>query len=145
MRGGQWQVLSLLKGLGAGNVLLTPAGGPLMAESKLNGIEAVGLSMISLGSYGSGLRSGPRARCPIPHLGGGSGEQHSPGSVQESGICCRSYIPLAMEIRSREPLPRCLRACQTQTRGSQRFLPIRYRWFTTASTSRPGWLRESES
>jgi glycosyltransferase involved in cell wall biosynthesis len=50
MRGGQWQVLSLLKGLGAGNVLLTPAGGPLMAESKLHGIEAVGLSMISLGA-----------------------------------------------------------------------------------------------
>ena len=50
MRGGQWQVLSLLKGLGAGNVLLTPAGGPLMAEAKMAGIEASGLSMLSLGA-----------------------------------------------------------------------------------------------
>src|SRR3954451_11276813 len=50
MRGGQWQGLSLLKGLGAGNVLLTPPGGPFMAEAKSHGIEAVGLSMISLGT-----------------------------------------------------------------------------------------------
>ena len=38
MRGGQWQVLSLLKGLGAGNLLLTPADGPLMAAAKACGI-----------------------------------------------------------------------------------------------------------
>jgi hypothetical protein len=50
MRGGQWQVLSLLKGLGAGNVLLTPADGPLMAEAKTAGIQAAGLSMLSLGA-----------------------------------------------------------------------------------------------
>jgi glycosyltransferase involved in cell wall biosynthesis len=50
MRGGQWQVLSLLKGLGAGNVLLTPAGGPLMAAAQACGVQAEPLTMLSLGS-----------------------------------------------------------------------------------------------
>jgi glycosyltransferase involved in cell wall biosynthesis len=49
MRGGQWQVLSLLKGLGSGNTLLTPAGGPLMAEATARGIQAEPLTMLSLG------------------------------------------------------------------------------------------------
>lgn len=50
MRGGQWQVLSLLKGLGAGNVLLTPGGGPLMAAAQACGLQAEPLTMLSLGS-----------------------------------------------------------------------------------------------
>jgi glycosyl transferase family 1/glycosyl transferase family 4 len=50
MRGGQWQVLSLLKGLGAGNVLLTPADGPLMAAAKACGIAVEPLTMRSLGA-----------------------------------------------------------------------------------------------
>ena len=49
MRGGQWQVLSLLKGLGAGNLLLTPANGPLMAAAKACGIAVEPLTMRSLG------------------------------------------------------------------------------------------------
>jgi hypothetical protein len=49
MRGGQWQVLSLLKGLGAGNVLLTPADGPLMTAAKACGIAVEPLTMLSLG------------------------------------------------------------------------------------------------
>ena len=49
MRGGQWQVLSLLTGLGAGNVLLTPSAGPLMREAKARGIDAQPLTMLSLG------------------------------------------------------------------------------------------------
>lgn len=48
MRGGQWQVLSLLKGLGAGNVLLTPADGPLMTAARACGIQAEPFSMLSL-------------------------------------------------------------------------------------------------
>lgn len=50
MRGGQWQVLSLLKGLGAGSVLLTPAGGPLMAAAQACGVQAEPLTMLSLGA-----------------------------------------------------------------------------------------------
>ena len=50
MRGGQWQVLSLLKGLGAGSVLLTPAGGPLMAAAQACGVHAEPLTMLSLGA-----------------------------------------------------------------------------------------------
>jgi hypothetical protein len=50
MRGGQWQVLSLLKGLGAGSVLLTPAGGPLMAAAQACGVHAEPLTMLSLGT-----------------------------------------------------------------------------------------------
>ena len=34
MRGGQWQVLSLLKGLGPDNLLLTPEGGPLITRAR---------------------------------------------------------------------------------------------------------------
>src|SRR5687767_14215817 len=50
MRGGQWQVLSLLKGLGAGSVLLTPAGGPMMAAAQACGIQVEPLTMLSLGA-----------------------------------------------------------------------------------------------
>src|SRR5690349_3109238 len=50
MRGGQWQVLSLLKGLGAGNMLLTPAAGPLMNEAKAANLSVEPLSMLSLGA-----------------------------------------------------------------------------------------------
>jgi glycosyltransferase involved in cell wall biosynthesis len=50
MRGGQWQVLSLLKGLGAGSVLLTPAGGPLMAAAQACGVHCEPLTMLSLGA-----------------------------------------------------------------------------------------------
>lgn len=48
MRGGQWQVLSLLQGLGGGNLLLTPAGGSLMSQAGLRGIAVEPLSMLSL-------------------------------------------------------------------------------------------------
>lgn len=50
MRGGQWQVLSLLKGLGAGNTLLTPAAGPLMNEAKAHNLAVEPLTMLSLGA-----------------------------------------------------------------------------------------------
>jgi glycosyltransferase involved in cell wall biosynthesis len=50
MRGGQWQVLSLLKGLGAGNMLLTPAAGPLMNEAKSYNLQVEPLTMLSLGA-----------------------------------------------------------------------------------------------
>ena len=49
MRGGQWQVFSLLKGLGAGNLLLTPADGPLMAAAKTAGIRCGTLNAIARG------------------------------------------------------------------------------------------------
>ncbi|HYI97803.1 MAG TPA: glycosyltransferase family 4 protein [Bryobacteraceae bacterium] len=49
MRGGQWQVLSLLRGLGAGNLLLTPADGPLMVAAQACGLQAEPLTMLSLG------------------------------------------------------------------------------------------------
>ena len=48
MRGGQWQVLSLVLGLGDGNTLLTAAEGPLMHEAKKRGVDAQPLSMCSL-------------------------------------------------------------------------------------------------
>jgi hypothetical protein len=48
MRGGQWQVLSLLAGLGSGNTLLTAADGPLMQEARRLGIDVQPLSMLSL-------------------------------------------------------------------------------------------------
>ena len=50
MRGGQWQVLSLLKGLGAGNMLLTPAAGPLMNEAKACNLQVEALTMLSIGT-----------------------------------------------------------------------------------------------
>jgi hypothetical protein len=50
MRGGQWQVLSLLAGLGAGNTLLTAANGPLMQEARRRGIDVQPLSMMSIAS-----------------------------------------------------------------------------------------------
>src|SRR4051812_44327237 len=50
MRGGQWQVLSLLKGLGAENVLLTPADGPLMTAARARGIHVEPFSLLSLGT-----------------------------------------------------------------------------------------------
>jgi glycosyltransferase involved in cell wall biosynthesis len=50
MRGGQWQLLSLLKGLGAGNMLLTPAAGPLMNQAKGANLHAEPLTMLSLGA-----------------------------------------------------------------------------------------------
>jgi Glycosyl transferases group 1/Glycosyltransferase Family 4 len=48
MRGGQWQVLSLLQGLGAGHTLLTPADGPLMRAALARGIESQPLNMCSI-------------------------------------------------------------------------------------------------
>ena len=50
MRGGQWQVLSLLKGLGSNQVLLTPDRGPLMQEARAAGVAVEPLSMLSLGT-----------------------------------------------------------------------------------------------
>jgi glycosyltransferase involved in cell wall biosynthesis len=50
MRGGQWQVLSLLKGLGAGNMLLTPSAGPLMNQAKAYNLQVEPLTMLSLGT-----------------------------------------------------------------------------------------------
>lgn len=48
MRGGQWQVLRLLQGLGAGNTLLAPAGSPLLRAAEAAGIAAQPLSMLNL-------------------------------------------------------------------------------------------------
>ena len=48
MRGGQWQVLALLKGLGAGNTLLTAADGPLMKAASECGVAVQPLSIMSL-------------------------------------------------------------------------------------------------
>jgi glycosyltransferase involved in cell wall biosynthesis len=48
MRGGQRQVLSLLKGLGAGNMLLTPSAGPLMNAAKASNLQVEPLTMLSL-------------------------------------------------------------------------------------------------
>src|SRR5690606_25800818 len=50
MRGGQWQVLALLRGLGSGNLLLTPEGGPLMTQARSSGLEVEPLTMLSLGA-----------------------------------------------------------------------------------------------
>jgi hypothetical protein len=48
MRGGQWQVLKLLQGLGAGNTLLAPAESPLLRAAQAAGLAAQPLSMFSL-------------------------------------------------------------------------------------------------
>ena len=48
MRGGQWQVLSLLGGLGNGNTLLTASDGPLMQEAMRRGIDAQPMTMRSI-------------------------------------------------------------------------------------------------
>jgi hypothetical protein len=48
MRGGQWQVLALLEGLGAGSTLLTAADGPLMKAAITRGIDTQPLSMLSI-------------------------------------------------------------------------------------------------
>lgn len=50
MRGGQWQVLALLAGLGNGNTLLTASEGPLMRAARERGIDAQPMSMLSLAS-----------------------------------------------------------------------------------------------
>jgi hypothetical protein len=50
MRGGQWQVLGLLQGLGAGNTLLSPGGGPLIAAARERGIDVQPLTMMSIAS-----------------------------------------------------------------------------------------------
>jgi glycosyltransferase involved in cell wall biosynthesis len=50
MRGGQWQVLTLLQGLGAGQTLLTVADGPLMKAALARGIDAQPLNMMSIGT-----------------------------------------------------------------------------------------------
>ncbi|HYP13680.1 MAG TPA: glycosyltransferase family 4 protein [Bryobacteraceae bacterium] len=52
MRGGQWQVLSLLGALGGGNVLLTPANGPLMRAASQQGIDVRPLSFLAIASLG---------------------------------------------------------------------------------------------
>lgn len=48
MRGGQWQALSLIQGLGAGHTLLAAGGGPLMQAAHQIGLEAHPLTMISV-------------------------------------------------------------------------------------------------
>jgi len=48
MRGGQWQVLSLLQELGTGNTLLTPAASPLMTLARQTGIETQPMSLMSI-------------------------------------------------------------------------------------------------
>jgi Glycosyl transferases group 1/Glycosyltransferase Family 4 len=51
MRGGQWQVLALLQGLGAGNVLLTAADGPLMRAAIDRGIDAQPMNVVSIAQF----------------------------------------------------------------------------------------------
>src|SRR3954447_20678233 len=48
MRGGQWQVLSLLQELGSGNTLLTPAGSPLMSLAKQADVDAQPMSLMTI-------------------------------------------------------------------------------------------------
>jgi glycosyltransferase involved in cell wall biosynthesis len=48
MRGGQWQVLRLLQGLGTENTLLAPAESPLLRAAQASGLHAQPLSMLSL-------------------------------------------------------------------------------------------------
>lgn len=48
MRGGQWQVLSLVEGLRSGHVLMATPDGPLMREARSRGIEVQSLSMVGL-------------------------------------------------------------------------------------------------
>lgn len=55
MRGGQWQVVKLLEGLGNGCTLLTPAEGPLMIEAQKRGIDAQPLSVMNLGLMSRGF------------------------------------------------------------------------------------------
>ena len=50
MRGGQWQVLALLQGLGAGHTLLTAADGPLMQAALARNIDTQPLNMFSIGT-----------------------------------------------------------------------------------------------
>lgn len=50
LRGGQWQVLSLLEGLGNGHRLLTAADGPLMTAAQQRGIDVGPLSLLTLAS-----------------------------------------------------------------------------------------------
>jgi len=47
-RGGQWQVLALLQGLGAGSTLLTASDSPLMKAARDRGIDAQPLNMLSI-------------------------------------------------------------------------------------------------
>jgi hypothetical protein len=54
MRGGQWQVLALLKGLGAGNTLLAASGGPLMKAAAERGIRVEPLNMLSIATCARG-------------------------------------------------------------------------------------------
>jgi hypothetical protein len=54
LRGGQWQVLSLLGGLGPGNTLLTASEGPLMCQARQRGIDVQPLSMMSIRSLARG-------------------------------------------------------------------------------------------
>jgi hypothetical protein len=51
LRGGQWQVLALLQGLGAGNTLLTASDGPLMKAARAQGIDAQPLNMLSIAAH----------------------------------------------------------------------------------------------
>ncbi|MDZ4799191.1 MAG: glycosyltransferase family 4 protein [Bryobacteraceae bacterium] len=57
MRGGQWQVLSLLEGLGSGHTLMTPSEGPLMLAARERGIavEPMSLTSIASATRGAGL------------------------------------------------------------------------------------------
>jgi hypothetical protein len=48
MRGGQWQVLRLVEGLGAGNTLLAPDGTPLMREAEARGIDVRPLTITAI-------------------------------------------------------------------------------------------------
>lgn len=48
MRGGQWQVLSLVEGLGPGHVLMTSADGPLMDAARARKLEVLPLSILAL-------------------------------------------------------------------------------------------------
>jgi hypothetical protein len=48
MRGGQWQVISLVEGLGDGHVLMTASDGALMREARARGIAVEALSPLSL-------------------------------------------------------------------------------------------------
>ena len=52
MRGGQWQVLSLIQALGDGHTLLAAAGSPLMREARRRGIHVEPLSIMNLATAG---------------------------------------------------------------------------------------------
>lgn len=51
MRGGQWQVLSLLNGLGTGHVLLAASNSPLMEAARSAGIDVQTLSLVTLARH----------------------------------------------------------------------------------------------